>query len=123
MGCHHSYAAVPFVLGCIMDDYAIVMLAGPIYVPIVTALGFDPLWFGILFILNMSIAYLTPPYGFNLFYMRSLVPLIKESTGVELTMRDIYRGAAPFIGLMILNLIMCMMFPEIITWFPNMIYG
>jgi tripartite ATP-independent transporter DctM subunit len=111
------------VLGCIMDDFAIVMLAAPIYVPIVVALGFDPLWFGIVFILNMSIAYLTPPYGFNLFYMRSLVPIIKKETGVELTMRDIYRGAAPFIGLMIVNLILCMIFPEIITWFPNMIYG
>jgi len=112
-----------FVLGCIMDDFAIVMLAGPIYVPIVKALGFDPLWFGILFILNMSIAYLTPPYGFNLFYMRSLVPIIKEQTGVELSMRDIYRGAAPYILLMVLNLAMCMAFPAIITWFPNLVFG
>jgi len=61
-----------FFLGMIMDDYAIVMLAAPIYVPIIKILGFDPLWFGILFILNMQMAYLTPPYGFNLFYQAVL---------------------------------------------------
>jgi tripartite ATP-independent transporter DctM subunit len=111
------------ILGTIMDDYAIVMLAGPIYVPIITSLGFDPLWFGILFILNLSIAYLTPPYGFNLFYLRSLAPFISEQTGEGLTMGDIYRGVTPFIILKVINLIIVMIFPLTVTWLPNLLYG
>ena len=112
-----------FILGSIMDDYAIIMLAGPIYVPIITVLGFDPLWFGILFILNMSQAYLTPPYGFNLFYLRSLTPFIKEQTGVKLTMGDLYWGVVPFVILKLINLIIIMIFPPITTWLPTLIYG
>ena len=112
-----------FVLGSVMDDYAIVMLAGPIYVPIIKMLGFDPLWFGILFILNMSQAYLTPPYGFNLFYLRGLTPFIKEKTGVEITMGDLYRGVMPFVGLKALNLILVMLFPPIALWLPTKIFG
>ncbi|HIJ57817.1 MAG TPA: TRAP transporter large permease subunit [Deltaproteobacteria bacterium] len=112
-----------FILGTIVDDYAIIMLAGPIYVPIIKMLGFDPLWFGILFILNMSQAYLTPPYGFNLFYLRGLTPFIKESTGIEITMWDIYRGVFPFVGLKGLNLILMMVFPRLVLWLPTLVYG
>jgi tripartite ATP-independent transporter DctM subunit len=112
-----------FVLGTVVDDYAIVMLAGPIYVPIITLLGFDPLWFGVLFILNMSQAYLTPPYGFNLFYLRALTPFVKEQTGVEITMGDLYRGVVPFVGLKLINLLIVMLFPPIVTWLPTMIFG
>jgi len=111
-----------FILGSVVDDYAIVMLAGPIYVPIITMLGFDPLWFGVLFILNMSQAYLTPPYGFNLFYLRALTPFIKEQSGVELTMGDLYRAVVPFVLLKLLNLIIVMSFPMIVTWLPTMIF-
>ena len=99
------------------------MLAGPIYVPIIKMLGFDTLWFGILFILNMSQAYLTPPYGFNLFYLRGLTPFIKENTGVEITMLDLYRGVMPFVGLKLLNLILVMVFPKLVLWLPTLIYG
>jgi len=112
-----------FILGCIMDDYAIVMLAGPIYIPIITLLGFDPLWFGILFIVNMNIAYLTPPYGFNLFYLRGLTPMIKEETGVEITMGDLYRAVVPFIGLQIITLAIVMAFPPLATWLPSLMFG
>jgi tripartite ATP-independent transporter DctM subunit len=112
-----------FILGSVVDDYAIVMLAGPIYVPIITMLGFDPLWFGVLFILNMSQAYLTPPYGFNLFYLKALTPFIKEQSGVELTMVDLYRAVVPFVLLKLLNLIIVMSFPAIVTWLPTLIFG
>jgi len=112
-----------FILGSIVDDYAIVMLAGPIYVPIIKMLGFDPLWFGILFILNMSQAYLTPPYGFNLFYLRGLTPFIKEKTGIEITMWDLYVGVVPFVGLKALNLILMMVFPRLVLWLPVAVYG
>ena len=112
-----------FALGTIMDDYAIVMLAGPIYVPIIKQLGFDPIWFGVLFILNMSQAYLTPPYGFNLFYLRALTPAIKEQTGIEISMLDIYRGVVPFVLMKLVNLLLVMVFPVLAIWLPNLIYG
>ena len=102
-----------FVLGCIMDDYAIVMLAAPIYVPIITLLGFDTLWFGILFILNMQMAYLTPPYGFNLFYLKGIVP-----KGV--TMGDIYRSIVPFVAVQGLGLGLVMIFPQLALLLPSL---
>jgi len=102
-----------FFFGCIMDDYAIVMLAAPIYVPIINTLGFDSLWFGILFILNMQMAYLTPPYGFNLFYLKGIVP-----KGV--TMGDIYRSIVPFVLLQGTGLVLVMIFPQLALWLPSM---
>lgn len=112
-----------FILGCVMDDFAIIMLAGPIYIPIITLLGFDPLWFGILFIVNMNIAYLTPPYGFNLFYLRGLSPFIKEQSGVDITLADLYRAVVPFIGLQIITLIIVMLFPPLATLLPSLMFG
>lgn len=109
-----------FLFGCVMDDYAVVMVAAPIYVPIIKMLGFDSLWFGILFILNMQIAYLTPPYGFNLFFLRGITPQIKEQCGVELTVGDLYRSVAPFIPLQILGLALVMIFPQLALWLPSM---
>jgi tripartite ATP-independent transporter DctM subunit len=102
-----------FVLGMFFDPTGIVLLTAPIFFPIVVSLGFDPLWFAILFVINMEIAYLTPPFGFNLFYMKAVVP-----PGV--TMMDIYKSAIPFVGLMIFGLILCMIFPGIITWLPSL---
>ncbi len=102
-----------FVLGMFFDPTGIVLLTAPIFFPIVTSLGFDPLWFAILFVINMEIAYLTPPFGFNLFYMKAVVP-----PGV--TMLDIYKSAIPFVALMMLGLIICMIFPGIITWLPSL---
>ncbi len=103
-----------FFLGMLMDDFAVVMLCAPIYVPIVRSLGFDTLWFAILFMVNMQMAYLTPPYGFNLFYVKSIVPS-------EITMGDIYRSVVPFVGLQILALILVMIFPQIAIWLPGLV--
>ena len=111
------------VLGCLMDDFAIIMLTSPIYLPIINFLGFDPLWYGILFIVNMNIAYLTPPFGYNLFYLRGLGPYIKEQTGQDLTMVDLYRSVIPFIGLQIIVLVLVMIFPMLATWLPSMMFG
>jgi len=111
------------VLGCLMDDFAIIMLTSPIYLPIINFLGFDPLWYGILFIVNMNIAYLTPPFGYNLFYLRGLGPYIKEQTGQDLTMVDLYRSVIPFIGLQIIVLALVMIFPMLATWLPSMMFG
>ena len=109
-----------FIFGCLMDDFAIIVLIAPLYAPIVTALGFDGLWFGVLFILNMQIACLTPPYGFNLFYMRGLTHHIRDRIPEEITMIDIYRAVVQFIPMQIVVLVMCMVFPQIITWLPGM---
>lgn len=104
-----------FALGCFMDDYAIVLLCAPIFLPIVQSLGFDLLWFGLLFMVNMQMAYLTPPYGFNLFYMRALLP-------EEVSMADIYKSVAPFVGLQAVGLALCLIFPPILTWLPNALF-
>lgn len=105
-----------FLLGMIMDDIAVILLCTPVYLPIVTSLGFDPLWFGVLFMVNMQCAWLTPPYGFNLFYMRAITP-------PEITMGDIYRSVIPFIGIQMLCLILVMAFPPIATWLPSLVIG
>jgi len=102
-----------FFFGMIMDDYAIVMLCGPIFTPIIIALGFDPHWFGILFVLNMQMAYLTPPFGYNLFLMKGIVPK-------GITMGDIYRSIVPFVIIQALGLALVMIFPQLALWLPSM---
>jgi tripartite ATP-independent transporter DctM subunit len=102
-----------FVLGMFFDPTGIVLLTTPIFFPLVIELGYDPLWFAILFVINMEMAYITQPFGFNLFYMRAVVP-----PGV--TMMDIYKSAIPFVGLQAVALILCMIFPGIITWLPSL---
>ena len=108
-----------FIFGCFMDDYAIVVLCGPIYAPLVVSLGFNPLWWGILFILNMEIAYLTPPYGFNLFYLRGVIPQIRHKIPEDINMLDIYRSVAPFVGTQALGVILVMIFPQLALWLPS----
>jgi TRAP-type mannitol/chloroaromatic compound transport system permease large subunit len=89
------------------------MLTTPIFVPIVTELGFDPLWFGILFVINMEMAYVTPPFGFNLFIMKGIVP-----SSIDMT--DIYRSIIPFVFLQAICLILVMIFPQLATWLPGL---
>lgn len=105
-----------FILGMFMDDIAILFMCMPIYIPIIVGLGFDPVWFGILFVVNMQMAYITPPYGLNLFYMRAVAPK-------EVTLKDIYKGAIPFICMQAVLLILLMCFPSIVLWLPNLIFN
>ena len=100
------------VLGCVMDDWAIIMLCTPLFVPIIVALGVSKLWFGICFIVNIQIAYLTPPFGFVLFWLKGIVP-----PGV--TMGDIYRSTFPFVILQLIGLSLVIAFPQIGTWLPG----
>ena len=102
-----------FVLGMFLDPAGIIMLTTPIFVPIITDLGFDPLWFGILFVINMEMAYVTPPFGFNLFIMKGIVP-------PSIDMTDIYRSIVPFVFLQALCLILVMIFPQLATWLPGL---
>lgn len=108
--------AIFLVMGMFFDPTGIVLLTTPIFFPVVVELGFDPLWFGILFIINMEMAFLTPPFGFNLFYMKAVVP-----PGV--TMMDIYKSSTPFVVLQLIGLIICMIFPGIVTWLPYLMMG
>lgn len=99
------------IMGCFLDPIGIMLLTVPLFFPIIVQLGFDPVWFGVLFVVNMEMAFLTPPFGFNLFYMRSVAP-----KGV--TMLDIYKAVVPFIFLQFIALILMIIFPELITWLP-----
>jgi tripartite ATP-independent transporter DctM subunit len=105
-----------FVLGMFLDDFAIVFITVPLFVPVVDALGFDTIWFAILFVVSMQSAYLTPPFGYNLFYMRSVAP-------PEVTIYDLYKGAIPFILLQMLGLGLLIAFPQIALWLPGVLYG
>lgn len=102
-----------FVLGMFLNPAAIVMLCGPVFVPIVVNLGFDPLWFGILFVINMEMGYLTPPFGLNLFVMKGIMP---ES----ITMNHIYKAVIPFILVQGLCLGLVMVFPQISLWLSSL---
>ena len=88
------------------------MITAPLYLPIVAELGFDPVWFGILYVMNVEMAFLTPPYGICLFYMKSVAPK-------EVTMLDIYRSIIPFVALQAIGLITVMIFPQIALWLPS----
>ncbi|HDZ89624.1 MAG: TRAP transporter large permease subunit [Deltaproteobacteria bacterium] len=107
-----SMQFVFFILGMFLDPAGIIMLTTPIFVPIVTSLGFDPLWFGILFVINMEMAYITPPFGFNLFILKGVVP-------PSISMTDIYRSIIPFVLLQAFCLILVMVFPELALWLPE----
>lgn len=103
------------VMGFIIDDLIIVIICAPLFTPIAVQLGYDPIWFGILMILNIEIAIMTPPYGFALFYMKAFVP-------EDVTMMDIYKSIIPWLIIKLIVLGLCMTFPHIVTWLPNLIF-
>ena len=100
------------VLGALMDPAAIVAVTSPILVPIAIELGYDPLWFGIVFMVNMEMAFLTPPFGLNLFILKSMAP-------PDMSMNDIIRGALPFMLLQLLGLALIIVFPALVLWLPS----
>jgi tripartite ATP-independent transporter DctM subunit len=104
------------VLGTFLDDTAMLVIVAPLYVPLVGALGFDLIWYGVLYTITCQIAYMTPPFGYNLFLMRAMAP-------PEITIRDIYASIWPFVGVMVLALITVMTFPQIALWLPSQLYG
>ncbi|MEJ8473664.1 TRAP transporter large permease [Roseibium algae] len=104
------------LMGTFLDDTAMLVIVAPLYVPLVQALGFDLIWYGVLYTITTQIAYMTPPFGYNLFLMRAMAP-------PEISMRDIYASITPFVLVMILSLIIVMAFPDIALWLPNYVYG
>ena len=104
------------VMGTFLDDTAMLVIVAPLYVPLVGALGFDLIWYGVLYTITTQIAYMTPPFGYNLFLMRAMAP-------PEITLRDIYRSILPFVLVMVVALALVMAFPQIALWLPQLVYG
>ncbi len=104
------------VMGMFLDDTAMLVIVAPLYVPLVGALGFDLIWYGVLYTITCQIAYMTPPFGYNLFLMRAMAP-------PEISLGDIYRSIIPFVLVMVLGLGLVMAFPEVALWLPNWHYG
>jgi C4-dicarboxylate transporter DctM subunit len=99
------------IMGCLLDPMAILVISLPILFPIVTKLGFDPVWFGIIVTINVEVGMITPPVGLNLFILKGAIP--------NITMKDIVVGSLPFVFLLILGLAVVMMFPSLATWLPG----
>ncbi len=104
------------LLGTFLDDTAMLVIVAPLYVPLVASLGYDLIWYGVLYTITCQIAYMTPPFGYNLFLMRAMAP-------PEVSIGDIYRSIVPFVGVMILALAIVMAFPQIALWLPQTVYG
>ena len=104
------------IMGMFLDDTAMLVIVAPLYIPLVGKLGFDLIWFGVLYTVTCQIAYITPPFGYNLFLMRAMAP-------PEISLGDIYRSIVPFFFLMVLSLIILMIFPQITLWLPQLYIG
>ena len=103
------------VMGTFLDDTAMLVIVAPLYVPLVRHLGFDLIWYGVLYTITTQIAYMTPPFGYNLFLMRAMAPQ-------EIGVRDIYVSIVPFVLVMIIALALILFFPQIALWLPQYIY-
>jgi tripartite ATP-independent transporter DctM subunit len=104
------------LMGTFLDDTAMLVIVAPLYVPLVGALGFDLIWYGVLYTITCQIAYMTPPFGYNLFLMRAMAP-------PEITLGDIYRSIAPFVVVMLIALTLVTAFPQIALWLPEYVYS
>ena len=106
---------VLFILGMVLDPVGIMLITLPVFLPLVASHGFDPVWFGILFVVMMEISYMTPPFGFNLFYLRSVAP-------PDVTMKDIYWSVGPYTVVELAGLFLIVLFPAIALWLPNYLF-
>jgi tripartite ATP-independent transporter DctM subunit len=107
---------VMFLLGFVLDFIEITFVVVPIVGPVLLAMGLDPVWLGIMIAINLQTSFLTPPFGFALFYLRGVAP-------PAVTTGQIYRGAVPFVGIQVFALLLLAMFPDLVTWLPGKIYG
>ena len=104
------------LMGTFLDDTAMLVIVAPLYIPLVGALDFNLIWYGVLYTITTQIAYMTPPFGYNLFLMRAMSP-------PEIGLKDIYRSIIPFVAVMVLALVIIMVFPQIALWLPQTVYG
>ncbi len=107
---------VMFLLGFVLDFIEITFVVVPIVGPVLLAMGLDPVWLGIMIAINLQTSFLTPPFGFALFYLRGVAP-------ASVTTAQVYRGAVPFVGIQLLALLLLAIFPDLVTWLPARIYG
>jgi tripartite ATP-independent transporter DctM subunit len=105
-----------FVLGFVLDFIEITFVVVPIVGPVLLAMGLDPVWLGVMIAINLQTSFLTPPFGFALFYLRGVAP-------PEVTTGQIYRGVMPFIVIQLIALLLLALFPELATWLPERVYG
>ena len=103
------------LMGMFLDDTAMLVIVAPLYVPIVQMLEFNLIWYGVLYTITCQIAYMTPPFGYNLFLMRAMAPN-------DVTLAEIYRSIVPFVGVMIIGLGLIMAFPQIALWLPGVLF-
>jgi len=106
--------AVVFILGMFIDWIGIVLICFPLFLPISKEFGFDPIWFVIMIAVNLQASFLTPPFGYALFYIKGVDP---EGINIQ----EVYKGIVPFVALMILGLLICALFPQVVMWLPNLI--
>ncbi len=107
---------VMFLLGFVLDFIEITFVVVPIVGPVLLAMGLDPVWLGIMIAINLQTSFLTPPFGFALFYLRGVAP-------PSVTTTQIYRGAIPFVAIQLFALLLIAAFPELVTWLPDKIYN
>ncbi len=107
---------VLFLLGMVLDPVGIMLITLPVFLPVVEAWGFDPIWFGVLFIIMMEIGYMTPPFGFNLFYIKGVAP-------PSITMGEIYSSVVPYVIVTLFGILLIIIFPSIALYFPNLFFG
>ena len=100
------------IMGMFLDDTAMLVIVAPLYVPLVNAMGFSLVWFGVLYTITCQIAYITPPFGYNLFLMKAMAPK-------DFPLKDIYASIIPFSALMFVTIVLIMIFPEIALWLPE----
>jgi TRAP-type mannitol/chloroaromatic compound transport system permease large subunit len=104
------------IMGMFLDDTAMLVIVAPLYIPLIIELGFNPVWYGVLYTVTCQIAYMTPPFGYNLFLMKAMAPK-------EITLVDIYNSIIPFVTLMVIGLLLIMIFPQIALYLPQLYYG
>jgi tripartite ATP-independent transporter DctM subunit len=107
---------VMFLLGFVLDFIEITFVVVPIVGPVLLAMGLDPVWLGVMIAINLQTSFLTPPFGFALFYLRGVAP-------PSVTTQQIYRGVIPFVAIQLGALLLLALFPELVTWLPGKIYG
>jgi TRAP-type mannitol/chloroaromatic compound transport system permease large subunit len=107
---------VIFLLGFVLDFIEITFVVVPIVGPVLLAMGLDPVWLGIMIAINLQTSFLTPPFGFALFYLRGVAPASVETA-------DMYRGVAPFIFIQLLLMLMLSVWPALATWLPAALYN
>ena len=107
---------VMFLLGFVLDFIEITFVVVPIVAPVLLTMGLDPVWLGVMIAINLQTSFLTPPFGFALFYLRGVAP-------AEVATGAIYRGVIPFVGIQIVALLILAVVPDLVTWLPDWLYG